>query len=104
MKIKVKEILEQRCLTIRQAAELCGMPKSTIGDFYENISKNIKSIDKTCVCYYYINKHTFTKEKGAVHTNEEKRLKEKITELLGKITEKEKLQRIYKILERIYQQ
>lgn len=69
-----------------------------------NISKNIKSIDKTCVCYYYINKHMFAKEKGAVHTNEEKRLKEKITELLGKITEKEKLQRIYKILERIYQQ
>ena len=46
----------------------------------------------------------FAKEKGAVHTNEEKRLKEKITELLGKITEKEKLQRIYTILERIYQQ
>lgn len=39
-----------------------------------------------------------------IHTDEEKRLKEKIIELLGKITEKEKLQRIYKILERIYQQ
>lgn len=36
MKIKVKEILEQKCLTIRQAAELCGMLKSTIGDIYEN--------------------------------------------------------------------
>ena len=34
----------------------------------------LKSIDKTCVCYYYINKHTFTKEKGAVHTNEEEEI------------------------------
>lgn len=36
MKIKIKEILKQRGLTIRQAAELCGVPKSTIGDIYEN--------------------------------------------------------------------
>lgn len=139
MKIKIKEILEQKGLTIRQAAELCGVPKSTIGDICDGASPRLdtlekiaqglglhitdlfdspykqasvrlnghvfttigrsiiiqleKSIDKTCVCYYYINKHTFTKEKGAVHT-----YKELIIKLLDKIEDEQFLKEIYTLL------
>lgn len=53
----------------------------------------LKSIDKTCVCYYYINKHTFTKEKGAVHT-----YKELIIKLLDKIEDEQFLKEIYTLL------
>lgn len=58
-----------------------------------NISKNIKSIDKTCVCHYYTNKHMFTKEKGAVHT-----YKELIIKLLDKIEDEQFLKEIYTLL------
>nr|DAO58880.1 MAG TPA: hypothetical protein [Caudoviricetes sp.] len=54
----------------------------------------LKSIDKTCVCYYYINKHTFTKEKGAVHTNEEK-YKEEIIKFIKEEKDEVYLRAVY---------
>ncbi len=46
MKIKIKEILEQKGLTIRQAAELCGVPKSTIGDICDGASPRLDTLEK----------------------------------------------------------
>ena len=68
------------------------------GHVFTTIGRSIiiqleNGIDKTCVCYYYINKHTFTKEKGAVHT-----YKELIIKLLDKIEDEQFLKEIYTLL------
>lgn len=46
MEVKVKKILEQGCLTIRQAAELCGVPKSTLADICTGAKPKIRYTGK----------------------------------------------------------
>lgn len=46
MEIKVKQILKERNLTIRQAAELCGVPKSTIGAICSGSMPRLDTMEK----------------------------------------------------------
>jgi predicted transcriptional regulator len=48
--------------------------------------------------------HILVRRKGAVCTDDERKVKEKIKDLLEKITDTEKIKRIYQIIKRIYQQ
>ena len=46
MKIKVKEIFEQKCLTILQASLLCGVPMVTIRDLCDGASPRLDTLEK----------------------------------------------------------
>lgn len=126
MKIIVQEILEESRLSIRAAAKKCGLPYSTLADICANkvmprldtleiiasgLNCNVEKLYKVTdipfspsqlqedmVTYRCNLKRDKNDRKKAVCTDDVKKLKEDIKELIEMIYDGEKLKRIYKIL------
>lgn len=46
MEIKVKEVIKKKQLTIRRAAKICGVPKSTLADICAGATPNLDTLEQ----------------------------------------------------------